>query len=716
MTIRISTRVGNRETPNAEALRAALLASEPRLDHPDVTLEILCGLALPGRQLDLVLLYHDPRAEALRLRTPGGAPIHSFVAVIEAKGHSPDLVRFEGGRVLVRYEARWHDATDQCDAQMHAFKAHQRLAWRGARRRRPSFVQRAIWLTRAPRAAFEAAPAPSSVPVHFAELDWAGLTAGFVLNRGEVRTLVDHPDPPEYHSLETLRALLTREIRPTRLDLRRVNAVAQARFDAERTQYIQNLGRGLLLLRGRAGTGKTFSLMQVALHLARRGERTLLVTYNHGLIADMSRALRLIGEREPELRPLPALSTRYALVQSLFETTFGAAAEARVRRIPSIEEREAWRIDALMRHDGPIARPADFVLVDEGQDWSETQRDLIFRVFGPERVVVADGVDQFVGADRCAWDRGDVPINRRHRLRTSRRTKGATCLTVAEIARELGVEDWDLAPDPDSHGGRFTVLVEPDPVRAVARGLDLLEADQRADPSLKAIDNLACLPSAAMAGGVNWPALFDREIEARDRDSWRGFDAHDRRSYPLRDGQLRAVQYHSCRGMEGWTTLCLGLDRFFEVQAARPRIDVEGLEAEVRRAEGFLFARELLEAKLAEAARRFAVNWLMIPLTRSVDHLVVHLADPGSELAAILARVDARAPGAIEWIGPRPPVRPAPQALAPAGTAGAETVDLLDDDPPRSEPLRAPDAGPAAIPAPAAPEAPRRGFFRLWRR
>ncbi|MDF2235191.1 AAA family ATPase [Albimonas sp. CAU 1670] len=720
MTIRILTSAANRETPNAELFRDALLASEPRLSHPDVVADIVCSVPLPGRQLDLVLLYHDPRPEALRLRTSAGAPIHSFVMVVEVKGHSPDRVRFEGASVLVRYGEGWHDATDQCDAQTWAFKSWQETAYRGTHRRRPTFVQRAIWLARAPRAAFDGTPAASGVPVHFADLTWADLTAGLVLNRGEVRTLVDHPDHPEYHGVETLRAQLTRSVRPTRLDLRRMNAVTQTRFDAERTQYIRNLGSGLLLLRGRAGTGKTFSLMQVALHLARRGERTLVATFNHGLIADMNRALRLIRESEPELAPLPKLATRYAMIQTLFVQTFGAKAEDDIRRIASIEEREAQRIEALLAHDGPLEPPADFLFVDEGQDWSERQRDLVYKIFGPERVVVADGVDQFVGADRCDWDRGDVPINRRHRLRASRRTKGATCRTVAEIAKELKLDDWDLEPDPDSHGGRFTVLVEPDPARAVARTLALLDRDRESDPTLKAVDNLVCLPSPAMAGGVNFPVLFDREIEAGARDSWRGFDSRDRRVYPERDGQLRAVQYQSCRGMEGWTTICLGLDRFFDFQTAHPRIDDRALEASVRESEGFLFARELFEAKLAEEARRFAINWLMIPLTRSVDHLVVHLADAESELGLILARVEARVPGSIDWIGPRP------ADLAPPVPAGP--IELLDEEPPAvaaPAPGRPPPGpkvpAPPASPPPevaqtAAPASGRRGLFGLWRR
>jgi hypothetical protein len=657
MTLRIIPGTPNRETRSAERFRDALIASEPRLDHPDITADILCGLPLPGREIDLVLLYHDARGRELQLKTSKNASIHSFVLVIEVKNHSPDLIRFEGPRVLVRYDQLWSDATYQCDDQTWALKRYQLATHKGVNRRESTFVQRAIWLSRAEYTAFDGEPASSSVPVHFANITWNGLIDGFVPNnKDHVRTLVDHSDQTKYHSIETLRALLTHKVSPTRLDLRRVNALTQTRFDTEKTLYIKNLGSGLLILRGRGGTGKTFALVQIALHLARQGKRTTLLTYNHGLISDINRALHFIKDKDPTLDLLPILKTRYAFAQEIFIQTFGWAAEENVRTISDIGERENRRFFDLMNSKEPIEPMYDFILIDECQDWEDKQRDLMFQIFGPSHVVVADGVDQFVGQDRCNWDRGDIPINRRHTLRASRRTKAATCQTVGEIALELGLTDWDLIPDPDTQGGRFTVVVEPDARRAVERGLNILENDQRRESTIKAVDSLICLPSVKMARGVNFAALFDDAIKANARDSWRGFDEADRRIYPLRLGQLRAVQYSSCRGMEGWTTLCLGLDDFFEFQVRHPRIDVSHLEDAMREKKGLLFSLELMEVKLAQEARLFAVNWLMIPLTRSIDHLVIHISDEASELGRILNNVSDRLPGSIEWV--RPEVTP----------------------------------------------------------
>lgn len=650
MTVRILSGAPNSETRNAESLRNILSASEESLSDPRIVLDILYGLPIPQRQIDIVLLYHDQRPAELRFKTTSGATIHSFVLVVEVKQHSSDLIRFEGAKVLVRYGPRWSDATAQCDEQMWALKRYQQAAYKGKKRRSATFIQRAIWLARAPRKSFEGSPAKSSVPVHFADLTWKALINSLNSYAGEVRALVDHSANSNYHDVVTLRSDLLHEVLPTELDLQRINALTQTRFDGEKTAYIQNLGKGLLILRGRAGTGKTIALLQIALHLAREGKRTLLLTYNHGLIADIERSLRFIGAENPALIPLPEIKTRYAFIQDLYMQELGVGAEKVVREIDDIDEREEARMNALLACTERIHTCFDFVFIDEGQDWKEPQRDLIFNVFGPEHVVVADGVDQFVGQDRCNWDRGDIPINRRHRLNASRRTKSATCQTLAEIARELELSDWDLEPDPDAHGGRFTVLVESDPARAVERSLQILESDQRRTSTIRAVDNLICMPTKTMTSGRDYSALFDRAIEAKNLDSWRGFDDQDRRVYAMREKQLRAITYQSCRGMEGWTTICLGLDAFYSFQLANARIDRTRVENSIRKRHSLFLNQEILEAEINRERALFAKHWLMIPLTRSIDHLVVHINDEDSDLGRILASVSARSDGAIEWI------------------------------------------------------------------
>ena len=81
MTIRIINNLDNRETASAERIKDHLLSSEQQLSHPDITLDIVCGLLLPKREIDLLILYHDSRDHYAQLKTSKGTPIHSFVFV-----------------------------------------------------------------------------------------------------------------------------------------------------------------------------------------------------------------------------------------------------------------------------------------------------------------------------------------------------------------------------------------------------------------------------------------------------------------------------------------------------------------------------------------------------------------------------------------------------------------------------------------------------------
>jgi hypothetical protein len=74
------------------------------------------------------------------------------------------------------------------------------------------------------------------------------------------------------------------------------------------------------------------------------------------------------------------------------------------------------------------------------------------------------------------------------------------------------------------------------------------------------------------------------------------------------------VQYDSCRGLEGCATLLLSLDDLYTNRIKHPNLaDTETVDPEI-------------------VARR----WLLIPLTRAVHLLVIHVRDPQSAVASML--------------------------------------------------------------------------------
>tara|TARA_R110002051_G_scaffold189149_2_gene258507 strand:+ start:445 stop:2508 length:2064 start_codon:yes stop_codon:yes gene_type:complete len=680
MTVEILGPEATLEHANAEHLKRALITSAPELSRPGIRLAIVPQVFSKDREIDCVLVFEDTGPPENMFCTSNGVPVQSFVACVEVKNHSSDAVRRHGTHLEVQYDGAWHDATAQADAQVWALKDLQQFSYMGKARRNKTYVQSVLWLPRVPQRAFEGATPDGRTGIFCGDLSWQQLIDGFEVNsaQGKVQTLVQTHQDSQHHSCDSLVKSLSAKVKPTRLDLRRVNELTQKRFDADKQAYVRKLGSGLLMFRGRAGTGKTFALIQMAIYLARQGKSTRIVTYNHGLISDMARALFIIRDRDQDVSPMPVVETRWVLMRHLFGLAFGANATARAATLYDLEDREAlflralrdpedflqkavpccgadavgkecncspkkretWADIGVYRKGFPV--PYDFLLVDEGQDWSTEHRDLMYDIFGSERVVVADGVDQFVDRVRCDWDRGDIAKNKIVRLYTSRRTKAATCDTITDIARALKVPDWDVEPDQSATGGRVTVLVEAQPRRAIERALELLDEDLADQPTMRPVDALVCLPQAAATPNANFCNLFEMVQEQNQADYWRGYDWETRqnREYPTRQTSLRTVLYQSCRGMEGWTTLCMGLDAFYNYAMAKPDLDIERLRDELKADQGFFFDESVFEERLAAAQRAYALNWLMIPLTRSMDHLVIHLTDANSALGQVLQSID----------------------------------------------------------------------------
>lgn len=270
----------------------------------------------------------------------------------------------------------------------------------------------------------------------------------------------------------------------------------------------------------------------------------------------------------------------------------------------------------------------DFILVDEGQDWPEEERDLLFAMFGPERVVVADGVDQFVRATRrCDWttDRGQrVGAEKRQivPLTKSLRLKSNLCGFASAFASAVGV-DWDMEPNGDVGGGRVKVILG-DYTRVIHGDLMTAQAGAKNLP----IDALFCVTGASGSGSQGLP----QKLTSWGASVWDGTLQAERGDYPKDVEQHRIVKYESCRGLEGWTVVCLDLSGFFERKYA------EGLAAE----------RDLLESQ-EEVALRFAGRWCLIPFTRAIDTLVLQL-DRNSRLAKFLLPVARQSADYIEII------------------------------------------------------------------
>jgi hypothetical protein len=118
-------------------------------------------------------------------------------------------------------------------------------------------------------------------------------------------------------------------------------------------------------------------------------------------------------------------------------------------------------------------------------------------------------------------------------------------------------------------------------------------------------------------------------------DIWDGTNTDLRTQYTVELTQHRLLQYESCRGLEGWTVVCLELDEFIKYR-------MEAFKDEA--------TDELALESYEEKRDKFVYLWSLIPLTRAIDTLVITVNDPKSDIGKALRKVYESNPDFVEWI------------------------------------------------------------------
>jgi len=633
---------GDQSGDNYHAAQELKPALEGLLQFPENEARIVASAYTPGcavQDTDLLVLgilrkpVDVPRhllPEPLRVRP---CKISNFALAIELKSHTPNAVRFEGNQVLVRYRNRvtrqdeWHGATDQSHKQVHALREYV-----NRHRLQPPWFMASIWLRNVPKTQL-----PQSLHnllgAGVAPIDLMRLLVGLSVNK--LTRNLSKPWRASYVSccrddaakeLSSAMDLFTRSIEPSPLDRKKIERITRTTLKDEVPQYIERMGTQLLAFHGRGGSGKTVRLLQLANHLqGERGARVLLLTYNRALAADLRRLLRLMGIREHFDDPTISIGTSEKFFWTLmkawglapevspgeeFPEAEYATAKSDLRDLLKGETRESLQGEAAWT-ENPSILNWDIVMVDEAQDWPSEERDILASIFGPERLVVADGVDQLVRRDgRCDWV-GLVSPEKRQivSLRKSLRLKSNLCRFVESYADHAGLE-WDLRINDDVAGGRI-ILVPHRYSREVHDEIMASHVESGNTP----IDSLFCVTAGAGAESGH----LSNTLGSWGYRCWNGADSSTRDSYPDSVDQFRIVKYESCRGLEGWTVVCLDFEVFVRRQYEQ----------------GLLHPHDLYETA-EEHANRFATRWALIPMTRAIDTLVLQYS-PDSSLASVLS-------------------------------------------------------------------------------
>lgn len=591
------------------------------------------------RQLDCMIRVKDgdPR------RTVAGEyiRIYSLCLTIEIKAHDPHSVRVVGlNELQVQYESAWKSVTDQSEGQKEALKAIL-LDRVGVR----VWVSNAIWLTSFDRSALPSQVhnlLPKLATLKDLLLVCCNQSAPYQTNPGQRAFLSAlSRESQEQVDIPKLAAFLTslKKVEPQSLgsmSRKKLEQVMAALIQDQ--EYSHALGKQLVIIRGKPGTGKTVKLLRLAHDLARRdGANVRILTYNLALVSDIRRLIALSGINDEtagmvDISSLDKFFYELITVSGIGSFDYDKYFEQKERQLEDI--REAFEVGLITDNDVSrwLEKPAfrfDYVFVDEGQDWPPTEQALLLKVFGPSRVVVGDGIEQMVrGHLRTDWSEQAGP-DLVHRVRPERR-----CLRQKynlnefnrALARATGLS-WDLESRTDFPGGRVIIAG-----KGYTRELhDKLWLECQEDGN-KGYEMLFMVPPSMVGGAKGAGFQRSAEFESWGAKVWDGTIRDNRREFPTDPLEHRVIQYESCRGLEAWTGICLGLDEIFCLK----------LQSWQRPAEDQLSIEEDEVRRVTDSYR-----WCMMPLTRSIDTTVVTLTDPNSAFSKMIMTVAENMPDVV---------------------------------------------------------------------
>lgn len=639
-------RIHHRTVDSSESEAAEGLARLARKHYPDIDashsiiLEIFPSVQCFGQKvqdIDLLVFFADYRPIDCVSKSSSSSIIHSFCVSIEVKGHSPEEVAFSGANCTVMYNGQPHDVTGQSEKQKYSVKKYIE---KNSNNNKSPWVSNLIWLTRVPKVCLP--------KIHSnllgGDISWQDFidSIGLVArtsSSGLVETFSNR------NWLFNITAIFSKQLQMSKIDRKRLEAITKIKLEGR--QYIEKLGQQLLIVRGLGGTGKTVQLISIAFKAYNeKGLRVLFLTYNKALVADIRRLLALSGIKDA----IGAGSIAVKTIHGFMHDWLVALGIIKQNQNDFLEKYERYKLEALrflnaeaITNEDLVEAKAkasrllswDLVLVDESQDWPETERDFIYNLYGYKRVIIADGINQFVrGVSRIDWLQNIDTTERQFiRLYKSLRLKTTLCETVGHFANLLDIDNWDLEPELETYGGKF-IVVEGNPFN--------LEFHKRIAATAKndgnrEIDILLCVPPTWVNNkGMGKESIVAKQYRDWGLKVWDGVDPDTRSTFPTDLSQYRIVQYESCRGLEGWVVVNFAFDEFYEYKVSNAEIGDE--------------ERNDLFFEENAASEDYAKKWLMIPLTRAIDTMIVHISNRESFVGKKLCELKENYPDDVQWI------------------------------------------------------------------
>ena len=427
-------------------------------------------------------------------------------------------------------------------------------------------------------------------------------------------------------------------------------------------------GGKFVIIQGKAGTGKTVKLLNIACDLCLNYQkRCLILTYNFTLVADIRRTLTFAHIPDGVGRESVRIMTLFKFFMDLFEG-FGIKTgkdeiddkdffnnyESYCKTLSEFiiaNKKPEIEIEEIMLQNHQLVS-WDYIMIDEAQDWNPYEVDILYSIFGPSKIVISQAPDQKVRASnnpkwvKPKWriDHDFVQTNEKK----SFRQKANLVNFVNQFADKFNLA-WELEPNENFIGGKVIITTNYNKDLHNNLYADCLKNGNKAYEMLFLV-----APSKIISDGEKEIKFKKHE---RDEDSitkiinqrhcslvnefegviefWDGTNKELRRDYPVKVDQHRLIQYETCRGLEGWTAVCIELDELVKYLYNKYKEDVNTLELALESPE--------------EKKNRYVYMWSLIPLTRAIDTLVITIKDKNSDLAKKLHQLYQENQDFIEW-------------------------------------------------------------------
>lgn len=296
-------------------------------------------------------------------------------------------------------------------------------------------------------------------------------------------------------------------------------------------------------------------------------------------------------------------------------------------------------------------RAGRIAYIDEAQDCHPFERDILFNLFGSNNCVIANGdKEQLIRySEICNWH---ISQNRKvdyhiyPKPSKSYRMKPAIAGLANHIAKWYDI-DLNIEPlETEDHGHIYisntnkvdeqvSVLDELHKIgerqgcTSYESLLLLKPADSNSNIGNEAISTTSSIKVNEYNNIVNdsanqrtdWTLVAKAKEKLPEVYFWNSTGNVDKRELPVPGSlSVRSIYYDSCRGIEAWSVMCIGLDTFFENKKNEDEAD------------NYLLNGLFDQLTPEQRKEKYAATWVLMAVTRCMENCYIQLLNPQSSI------------------------------------------------------------------------------------